>query len=72
METKYVYNQDGQVNKELTDIIDSEFNDDINSLVHNIAKRVADENYDRYHLLRYIENQIEYKVVDEIHSRLHR
>jgi len=68
-ETKFMYNQDGQVNKELSTIIDGEFEEDINKLVKNVAKHVADEGYDRYHLLKYLENSIEFEVVSEIHNR---
>ena len=68
-EVKFLYNPDGQVNKELSAIIDGEFEEDINNLVKNIAKHVASEGYDRYHLLRYLENSIEFKIVSEIHSR---
>jgi hypothetical protein len=68
-ETKFLYNQDGQVNKELAAIIDGEFEEDINKLVKNVAKHVADEGYDRYHLLKYLENSIEFEVVSEIHNR---
>lgn len=69
METKYIFNQDGQVNKEISEIIDIEFEDDINSMVNNIADHVANNGYDRYHLLKYLQNAIEYKVVSEIHNR---
>jgi len=68
-ETKFMYNPDGHVNKELSAIIDGEFEEDVNSLVKNIANHVANEGYDRYHLLRYLENSIEFKVVSEIHNR---
>ena len=69
MENKYMYNPDGQVNKELANVIDSEVEEDVNKMVSNIAKHVALEGYDRYHLIKYIENTIEFKVVSEIHSR---
>lgn len=69
-ETRYIYNPDGQVNKELSIIIDGEFEEDIDKLVSNIAEHVACDNYDRYHLLKYIQNTIEYKVVSEIHNRI--
>ena len=68
-EAKFMYNPDGQVNKELSVIIDGEFEEDVNRMVKNIAKHVADKGYDRYHLLRYLENLIEFEVVSEIHNR---
>lgn len=69
METKFVYLVDGQVDKEVSNIIDTEFEEDINSMVHNIAKHVAD-GYDRYHLLKYLQNRIEFEIVSEIHNRM--
>ena len=68
-DAKFMYNPDGQVNKELVPVIDKDFEKDIDNLVENIAKHVANEGYDRYHLLRYLENSIEFKIVSEIHSR---
>ena len=68
--TKYVYNPDGSVNKELSAVIDTVFEDDVNALVKNIAEHVAIQGYDRYHLLKYLENKIEFEVVSEIHNRI--
>ena len=68
-DVKYVYQPNGHVNKDLSDQLDADFKENIESIVHNIAKHVADENYDLYQLLKYISNEIQFEVVSEIHSR---